>query len=195
MFALSHKNALPFAVGLLSCASMLLTVVIFAPQNQNGLASPSSIQGVRPSAASLRTRARAPMQLPKNDNCIRNFESPVPLKRREILLNTVGLFALQSAFPAFSVDSQTAQKMRLARKARMKEKYGSGDLSDDEKRLLTELNNSEAKEEQQKDAAEAGSEVGLNKDVASLKTNKEKQRESIRARLLEKGGATVTAGE
>mmetsp|Transcript_18540 Transcript_18540/g.26073 ORF Transcript_18540/g.26073 Transcript_18540/m.26073 type:complete len:86 (+) Transcript_18540:554-811(+) len=85
--------------------------------------------------------------------------------------------------------------MRLARKARMKEKYGSGDLSDDEKRLLTELNNSEAKEEQQKDAAEAGSEVGLNKDVASLKTNKEKQRESIRARLLEKGGATVTAGE
>jgi len=40
------------------------------------------------------------------------------------------------------VDSQTAQKMRLARKARMKEKYGSGDLSDDEKRLLTELNNS-----------------------------------------------------
>jgi len=57
-----------------------------------------------------------------------------------MLLSTLGLFALQSALPAVSMDAQTAQQMRLARKARMKEKYGSGDLTEDEKRLLTELN-------------------------------------------------------
>mmetsp|Transcript_9912 Transcript_9912/g.15954 ORF Transcript_9912/g.15954 Transcript_9912/m.15954 type:complete len:194 (+) Transcript_9912:138-719(+) len=178
MLALSHKNALPYAVGLLACASMLMTVVIIAPKAQNSLASPSSIRGVRPSAASLRTtRARAPVLLPRNNNCIRDSETSFPIKRRKMLLSTLGLFALQSALPAVSMDAQTAQQMRLARKARMKEKYGSGDLTEDEKRLLTELNETEAKEEQQKAATEAGSEVSLNKDVASLKTNKEKQRE------------------
>mmetsp|Transcript_30248 Transcript_30248/g.59236 ORF Transcript_30248/g.59236 Transcript_30248/m.59236 type:complete len:114 (+) Transcript_30248:369-710(+) len=103
------------------------------------------------------------------------------------------LAAIQAlTMPVYAMDRASAEQARIARRAKMKEKYGSGELTKEETRLLKEVEQEESKKAVQKAAAEAGTELGINKDVASLQTNKAKQRASIRERLIAQGGGQAT---
>eukprot|EP00471_Norrisiella_sphaerica_P006879 CAMPEP_0184483474 /NCGR_PEP_ID=MMETSP0113_2-20130426/5119_1 /TAXON_ID=91329 /ORGANISM="Norrisiella sphaerica, Strain BC52" /LENGTH=171 /DNA_ID=CAMNT_0026863893 /DNA_START=216 /DNA_END=731 /DNA_ORIENTATION=- len=155
-----------------------------------------------PLATALAPRVRAMAMVPSRvahsgsrHRFLRTFaemHKPAESTRRQICLGA-GMLALSQALPSHSMDKQAAMEARLARKAKMKDKYGDN-LSPEESRALKEATAEESKKQEQKTAAESGSEIGMNKDVAALKKNKEAQRESIRERLMAKGGASAGEG-
>eukprot|EP00472_Partenskyella_glossopodia_P007171 CAMPEP_0197525678 /NCGR_PEP_ID=MMETSP1318-20131121/13881_1 /TAXON_ID=552666 /ORGANISM="Partenskyella glossopodia, Strain RCC365" /LENGTH=187 /DNA_ID=CAMNT_0043079351 /DNA_START=34 /DNA_END=597 /DNA_ORIENTATION=+ len=127
--------------------------------------------------AAAKARVRLPMGASRVD-------------RRQMLLGC-GAASLMSLLngpkASYAMDSSLAKEKRAARRAAMKEKFGDP-LSKDEERLLSQRNEALAAKEEQKEAFEKGTAMGMNKDVASLKSNKNSQRESIRARLIAQGG-------